>query len=161
MAGVQGKTVVLALLKTDGTPESVSVQQTSRSAQLDEIALSIVKGLSFHPKDDAAGSPLQSVLVPVEFSKNTVASLTTMTCGDLNTDLSYFKATFPEKKPGDLKLFKVAVGAMFFTIEHERQLAFVKSINDVIATTIGTCVAEPQRKFFEVMKQATDDATAR
>ncbi|PWF48420.1 energy transducer TonB [Massilia glaciei] len=154
-AGVQGTTTVAARLTPDGTTEHVSVKETSRSEKLDEIAVSIVKQLKYKLKENASGAS-PAILVPVEFRKDTFSELHKKTCEDLNTDLAYFTTAFPERGPGELGLFDLATGVMFFSLKpSDDKIAFAKSIKGRVANTIATCAAQPELKFFQVITQAS------
>ena len=159
-AGVQGTTIVLATLKADGKLENATIKESSRSPQLDEIALSLLKKISYKI-DDKAANPVNAIIVPVVFRKDSIGNLTQKTCKDFNTDLAYFKATFPERKPEDLEIFNLVTGAIFLTMPRDKQMAFAKNVKGNIATSLTNCANQPERKFFEVFKQAADEAKAK
>ncbi|MES3024062.1 MAG: energy transducer TonB [Pseudomonadota bacterium] len=156
-AGVQGNTTITALLKPDGTTEQVSVKETSRSAKLDEIAVTIVKRLRYKARESASATPL-TILVPVEFRKDTLAGLLQKTCADLNTDLAYFTATFPERRPSELKFFKLATGALYLAQVPADKIGFAKGLQGRYANTITGCAAQPGQKVFDVFRQASEPA---
>lgn len=164
-AGVQGTTEVLAKLGPDGKPVDVSVAQTSRSPLLDEAALTLVQGLSFKFKDDAVTAPLPMVVVPVEFMRDSVSTLAQKSCQDLNTDLQYFTTTFPEKKPEDLAVVKMATGiltiaAMSNKMTGDAFAAYAKSLKRAVPAALAECATHPTATFLEVLKQSIKDANA-
>lgn len=65
--GVQGKVLLSVLVKTDGTPASVSISRSSGSSDLDEAALDAVKQWKFIPARSKGQFVEASVVVPVEF----------------------------------------------------------------------------------------------
>ena len=159
--GVQGTAFVLVAFNPDGTPVSTAVRTTSRSDQLDEIALSIVRKLSLQQTTDSGTPRYSSVLVPVKFSKDVVTDLGKKSCEDLNVDLAYFRSVFPQKKSEDLELFSIATGALFLIVKNEKRMPIVAGRKTVISKTIATCAAEPERKFFEVMLRAADEVSVK
>jgi TonB family protein len=163
-AGVQGTATVLATLGSDGFPERVTIQASSRSSDLDAAAITLVKNLNFKVSSAASEPTLAAVLVPVEFLKDSVATLPQKTCEDFNLDLKYFKSAFPEKRPEELDVVRMAVGtlavSMAASMPREKQLAFFKSIHPAVASTFAICGANPDKTMFEVLRQAVRESMA-
>jgi TonB family protein len=160
-AGVQGKMIVLATLGADGKPERTAIHESSRSAQLDQIAQTYVGKLGYKGDEKNPIGPGTKLLIPVEFTKDTFAELPNKTCNDLNIDLAYFTTTFPEAKPSDLRFFNLATGALFFIVKSEQRIPFAKSVKVIVANSIAHCAAHPENKVFAVMKQALDASVAK
>lgn len=151
--GVQGTVDILVHVGPDGAPSDVSVQQTSRSAELDAIALKLVKGLKFGAADGGKTQALPPIVVPVEFSRDTATKLSEKTCRDLNIDVEYQKRTFPEAVPQDLSIIKLTVGMVFLT--NSRQLGGDQLVNASRKTSaaakdiIAVCSANPDANFLQ------------
>jgi protein TonB len=164
-SGVQGSAEVLVELGPEGKPAQASIRASSRSQPLDDAALAFARTLSFKAAEGSARGPFSAVVVPVEFAKDSAATLGQKSCGDLNVDLKYFTATFPDKKPDELKTLILATGllvvsAMAGSSSKEKQMAFFRSLKPAIAATLDTCARQPDLKFLDVMKQSLSDAMA-
>lgn len=53
-----------------------------------------------------------AVQIPVEFRKDSMATLAGKACADFNVDAAYFRRAFPEKGIGAMTVINLAVGAM-------------------------------------------------
>lgn len=67
-AGVEGTTIVRALINADGSVDSVSVQRSARNADLDRAALAAVKKARFKPYRENGVAQAVYTLVPIQFS---------------------------------------------------------------------------------------------
>ena len=66
-AGIEGTTVLQVSVDASGVPNPVTVAQGSGNAQLDELAMSAVKGWTFQPATRNGQPVTQSLQVPVNF----------------------------------------------------------------------------------------------
>jgi TonB family protein len=157
--GAQGDAEVLARVDATGVPTEPKIHTSSLSPALDAAALELVRGLSFKVRE-GAGDSLQ-VLVPVEFVKDTLEHLGQKTCGDLNTDIAYFTATFPGKDAAEMKVFRMTTGMFVLAAVAKRTvtetLAFTKILKAAYPKAISACRAQPEARFVDTLKQAIKD----
>lgn len=160
--GVQGTADVFVKIAPDGTPAEVSLQASSRSPALDELALAFVRGLRFGAKAGGSGAPLPDVIVPVEFMRDTVEGLAAKTCAEFNADTAYFKATFPETDPSHMPVVRMTTG-MLLLAGMPRQsgdalVAQAKQLNAAAAGIAAACEAAPDalysKVFVELVRKA-------
>ena len=59
-----------------------------------------------------------TVVLPVEFRRDSVATLARKTCAEFNTDLAYFRSAHPDKKLADMTVFLMSSGALFLTLPY-------------------------------------------
>ena len=112
-AGVQGEVLVVVPLTDEGKSNGASLGATSRSEQLDKIAVDFIKSASFQVKE-APAKGWKAIVVPVGFYKDSVTTLKSKTCADFNIDFDYQMATFPERKPAEMRIFEMLTGILYF-----------------------------------------------
>jgi TonB family protein len=110
-AGVQGDVLVVMSIKDGGRSERASLGRSSGSPQLDKIAVKLVQMSPFQAKS-AEEKGLKAIVVPVHFYKDDLDGLLSKTCEDFNVDHAYFKATFPERSPEEMRVFEVAASRL-------------------------------------------------
>jgi len=152
--GAQGSVTILAQVNGDGAVTEATVHETSRSSELDAIALGIVRKSTIPGAKSELAALQQMVLVPVDFRKDTSADIKTKTCADFNVDIAYFKATFPELPASKMTVFHLATGIKFLTVAPAQQVALAKRLNGAIDATIKACANEPDRIYFDVFGEA-------
>lgn len=153
-SGVQGEVTILASVNGDGVVTDATVHETSRSSELDTIALGIVRKSTIPGAKSGLTALQQMVLVPVDFRKDAAADIATKTCADFNVDVAYFKATFPELPASKMTVFHLATGIKFLTVAPAQQVALAKRLNGAIDDTIKTCAKEPDRIYFDVFGES-------
>lgn len=161
-AGVQGSVVVLVTIGAEGNPADATIQQTSRSAPLDDAALAYVRsairlGSAAHP------APPQ-VLVPLRFTKDSLRTLADKTCADFAVDATWFRATFPEKTLRDMPVVNMSVGALVLKqpMASARMMAIARHSNAAEAdATLAACTAHPDDRFLATLSRVVDDAVAK
>ncbi len=144
--GVQGNVSVRAVVAADGTLTAPKISETSRSDELDRLALALVLTFKFKPKKSAA--PVTEIIVPILFLKDSLTSLHQKSCAEFNIDYGYFKVTFPEKETGDMTVFKMATGVAFATSGFDMKR--VKRLKSATTGTATKCAASPDSKFLDV-----------
>jgi TonB family protein len=153
--GVQGTTDLRVKLSSDGAPSAVSVQSSSRSAVLDEAAIEIGKKLKFNLKDGKA--PVDDLVVPVDFQRDSFAKLPDKTCADFNVDVGYFKTTFPELKPSDMKLVNATVGLLFVqgmkNASHGELRALSKKGAAAASGIVDACAQKPEANYLKTFTE--------
>jgi len=158
--GVQGTAELLLKLGLDGSAAEVVVQSSSRSKELDQAAIAVAKGLSFKPKDPT--HPLQEVLVPVEFLRDSLATLPNKTCAEFNVDLAYFQATFPDLEIRKMPVVNMTVGSYvsygIVGLSQDRTLAYVKRVETAAKGIVQACAKEPEAGYIKTFTRLVKDA---
>lgn len=149
--GAQGRVLVRVTVDANGGPTSVLVRESSRSRALDAAAVAVVRTFRHAPARPGMGP--SEVLVPIRFRKDTVQTLRSKTCADLNVDKAWFTATFPEKKVFELDAVSMAMDTLVFTLPGPQQAAYTGNSVAVAAAAIAACARRPGDKFFTVMQQ--------
>jgi TonB family protein len=149
--GVQGTTDVLINVSADGTPTDVSVQSTSRSAELDRAAVVVAKGLKFTVKDPA--KPIGELLVPIEFMRDSVATLSKKTCSEFNVDVAYFKTTFPELETRKMTVINMTVGSLVTLgasgLSQDKLLLHIKKLEAAAKAIVEACAQHPEAGYLK------------
>ena len=158
--GAQGTTVLLLTLGGDGSPEQVTVQSSSRSPELDQAAIAVAKGLSFKAKDPA--HPVARVLVPIEFMRDSLATLPNKTCREFNVDLAWFKATFPELDSRKMPVVNMTVGSYvsygIVGLPQDKALAYMKRVETAAQGLAEACAKEPDAGYIKTFTRLVKEA---
>jgi TonB family protein len=162
--GVQGTALVRIPLNADGLPTDAVVVESSRSPDLDLLALARAKTLrirSAPPSTGDAPAPLTGALVPVEFRKDSSLTLPQKSCGEFNVDLAYFRKVFPDRSEGRMAVFLLTTGMFVLTLPGEQRLRFAKSLPTLRQTVIESCAASPDSLFLDVARGAASELAKR
>jgi TonB family protein len=155
--GIQGTVEILARVGSDGFPVEVSVQKSSRSSELDELGLKVVKDLRFGAGGAGNTQPLPPILVPVEFLRDSVTTLSKKTCRELNVDVDYQKRTFPESNPQDMPVIKMTVGALFIASAQratgDQLVAASRRTTAAAKEIIGACSSNPDANYLQTFRE--------
>jgi len=158
--GVQGTTELLITLAPDGSPREVVVQSSSRSPELDRAAVAVAKGLGFKSKDPA--NPIAVVLVPVEFLRDSLVTLSKKTCQEFNVDLDYFKSAFPELDTRKMPVVNMTVGSYvsygIVGLSQDRTLAYVKRVEAAAKGIAEACAKEPEAGYIKTFTRLVKEA---
>ncbi len=153
--GVQGMPVLRGMVQPDGTITDIEVVETSRSPEFDEVAKSVLRQVTFEPlvvDGIKVAAPYQNAIALI---KDHVETLSTKTCADLNIDVSYFRATFPELGLKDMTVARMSLGAYTLTYKGKKTIEWVKRATGAFEKTAAACVARPGDKFFETFVKMT------
>lgn len=160
--GVQGTAEVLVKISAEGHVADASLYATSRSAALDELALAYARALRFRAPANAASAPLPSVIVPVEFLRDSTDQLHTKTCAQFNVDVAYFKATFPETDPRRMTVINLTTGLLLVG-SMARQVGSdtvtqARKLNAAGNGVVVGCAAAPQENFLKLFVELAKQA---
>lgn len=154
--GVQGTAEVLAKLGADGAPSVVTIVSSSRSVELDELALADVRRLRFRSANGASGTSLPDIVVPVEFMRDSLATLKAKTCREFNVDVAYFRSTFPELDTGRMPIINLTTGALFMGaiptsgLTGDALVTHAKRIREAGSGITAACLAAPDSSYLEL-----------
>lgn len=145
--GVQGEaTVELALGQRD---RAAAVRESSRSAELDALALVMAKRL------DIAGAPGTSGLVRIKFVRDHSTTLATKSCADFNADAAYQTATFPERSLREMPAMVEGVNMLVYSLHSAGQPRTFPAMDAVMNATVAACARAPGSGMLDVMRQET------
>lgn len=160
--GVQGTAEVLAKLDPGYKVSDATIAATSRSNQLDDLAVQLVQRAAFKPSS-TDGPRIEAIIVPVEFLRDSVNTLPQKSCDEFNVDLKYFRATFPEKDPeADMTVINMARGLLVLAASNasaERKLELVRAIKLALPKAIAECKDNPGAKFMQTLTQEVKAAS--
>lgn len=143
--GHQGKVLVKLRIGADGNVDTAEVQESSKSAALDAAALTAVRSWKFSPFTDDAGKATAGIVVlPVEFAKDTTASVMQKPCSDLTADVGFFRATYPGKPLSDMRIYKLTQGIVFLSEpDMQKKLAVSRAFPSAFAAAVARCESNP------------------
>lgn len=149
--GVQGTTVLEAELTDGGSFTAPRVRESSGSPVLDEAASALLLRLRIAPGTALPVPQPGTVLVPVAFRKDTLASLQSKSCADFNRDAAYFTTAFPQRSLRDMPVFDVATAALVAAVPVARQVTLARELTDIQRGVIADCADKPQARFLELL----------
>jgi TonB family protein len=112
-AGHHGTVVIAGMLGIDGRFRDPIVEVSSGAPGLDAAALAAARESLFTPARDAAGAPVEiRARMPFRFSRAATpgGGLTYYLCGAFAQDMTWWRATFPERRWGDHELYQLLYG---------------------------------------------------
>lgn len=148
-AGVQGDVELRVELEAEGIPPKVMLMSSSRSPELDQIAVGIGRELKY--KVNSPTFPV-SVIVPVKFVRDSLETLLHQkTCFEFNVDLAYFRLNFPEAKTREMNAINLMVGLFFanglHNVPKEERPAYDARLTAAPVKIIEACAMAPQARY--------------
>jgi TonB family protein len=153
--GVQGMVTIELTPGTRGRQAAATVRESSRSADLDALALGMARRLDITGVDGAV-----SGMVTYRFRKDHTATIATKTCADLNVDVAYHIATFPERSLRELPVFYESVGKLLYSFQREGASRTFPPADTLFDATLAGCARTPQAGMLDVMRQEALKLTA-
>ncbi len=151
--GIQGEVGVEFTVTTDGSVNDVNVQVSGGSAELDEVAVSLVSQFSGQAGRDKDGLP---VVVRGEYSlqfwKDSIVdgTLGARTCADFVTDADWFHQLNPEAKLDQMRVWRMTVGLLSAGPLLRGEITEVPDAQDVYEM----CARRPSRNFLEAYRRS-------
>ena len=157
--GIQGEIVLDLIIAKDGHIRTLSVKTSSRSPELDAIAVALINGGTFSPAADHDGKPVTvRATLPVYFWKDSVTdpAYFKKPCRDFLTDAGWHADHFPEEKPENYRGWLLAKGAVVMIGLRAGGLGAVGKTREFPKTpeysaVIAACKTMPDKPLFEVM----------
>jgi len=146
--GVQGMVTIELTPGTRGRQAAATVRESSRSADLDALALGMARRLDVTGVDGAV-----SGMVTYRFRKDHTATIATKTCADLNVDVAYHIATFPERSLRELPVFYESVGKLIYSFQREGASRTFPPADTLFDATLAGCARTSQAGMLDVMRQ--------
>ena len=146
--GVQGVVTIELTPGRRGREAAATVRESSRSADLDALALGMARQLDIAGAD---GAP--SGTVTYRFRKDHTGTIATKSCADLNVDVAYYSATFPERSLRELPVFYESVGKLIYSFQREGERRTFPPADTLFDATLAGCARTPQAGMLDVMRQ--------
>lgn len=143
--GVQGEVSVELTPAARGRKAVATVRDSSRSADLDALALGMARRL------DVVGTG--SGLITFRFRKDHSSTLATKSCADFNVDAAWQNATFPERSLRELPVFHEGVGKLVYSLHREGERQAFPPLDTILDATVAGCARTPQAGLLDVMRQ--------
>jgi len=156
--GAQGEVILEIRLSKEGRASAARVIASSKSVELDKQALSLVNTGNYKLPDNGLKYFEGIYSLNIIFIRDSVLTINSKTCADLNTDVSYFRSVRPGENTKSLGAFELVAG--IFTVQLMKNqgsagtLKFVKSIADIEGDTISACAKKPRALFIKTYVDA-------
>lgn len=152
-SGAQGSAEVTARIAPDGLLIEPKIERSTGSLQLDELAISLAKSIKLKTNDGSAFP--ESVIVPVEFERDTILTIPTKTCKEFNAELAYERGRSPTASAQQVRAYRLATGMMMLLpgLPKERQLAVVRNLKTLPPLIERECAASPEAMFMDTLSK--------
>lgn len=160
--GIQGQSVVQFIIQADGTITETTIASSSKSDELDQVALELVDLFVAKAALDAEGQPVAvSVKMPLNFWKDSLVdgSLIEKTCADFVIDADWFLSVNPESSIKDMRVWLMTSGAFISAFFNSGRAS--ESMADRFKNAprpdpdelYQYCSQKPKKKFFESFRK--------
>lgn len=157
-AGVQGTALIRVRVTEEGKFVEPAVEKSSKSSQLDDLAMALAMelGKTMKLKAEAGSSFPQSILIPVAFERDTVITLPDKTCAEFNADLAYVRSLAPAVGAGEVRAYKLATGMMMFMpgVSQQQLLAVASNLKTLPPLVEKACATSPDAMFLRTLTSA-------
>ncbi|MGH8049313.1 MAG: TonB family protein [Arenimonas sp.] len=149
--GVQGEVLLEIKLSKEGKASAAEIISSSKSAKLDRYALDFVNTGNYILPDNGLKYFEGNYSLNLVFVRDSILTVNSKTCADLNTDLRYFRSVRPNDNIKNLGAFELMAG--LFTVQLMKNqgsggtLKFVKAVDAINADTGNTCNRKPADLF--------------
>ncbi|WP_374410533.1 energy transducer TonB [Novosphingobium colocasiae] len=157
--GIQGDVLFDLVIGQNGRIRNASLNKSSRSPELDKIAVDLLNGSTFSSAADHDGKPVAvRATLPMYFWKDSMTDpkYFKKSCHEFLIDVNWRAEHFPEEKPEEYHGWLLAKGAIVISslraaglsgIGQHREFPKTPAYSDVIEA----CKAKPERPFFDVL----------
>ena len=145
--GAQGTVKTHSKIGADGRLLDAQVETSSKSAQLDELAIGYANKLRIKPPSDSKGA--QEARLQVTFARDTVQTILGKTCAEFNTDLAFARGLDPAASAASLRGYRLASGLVMFAKQRGKKEmdAMAKNYKGAPAAIESACAAQPDANF--------------
>jgi len=150
--GAQGTVKIRSTIAPDGRLIEARVETSSKSTQLDELAIGYSNKLKIKSPAEAKGA--REALLEVTFARDTVDTILKKTCAEFNTDLAFARGLDPAATAGDLRGYRLVSGMVMFGMNRspKEMTTMAKNLKDAPLALERTCAAFPDEKFAAVFQ---------
>lgn len=147
--GVQGDVTVELALDAKGRAGTALVRDSSRSAELDALAMAMARRLDIGAADGA-----RSGLVTIRFRKDHTTTIATKSCADFNADAAWQTATFPERSLRELPALSEGIGMLVYSLHRNGSARqSFPGVDAVVNATVAACARTPDAGMLDAMRQ--------
>ncbi len=158
-AGVHGKVEVAFIINVEGKPVEISVVKSSRSPELDGIAVAAVQASLYEPAKDKDGNPIAlRVVAPTTFSAVHVPGKTggilRYDCAQFLRDEQWWAANWPGEKSYvyNMSLGAVMIGTRGSMSDGKTLVTTVRDFRESWDKANDTCAKAPETMFVDALK---------
>lgn len=158
-AGVHGKVEIAFIIDAQGKPAEISVLKSSRSPELDGIAVAAVQASLYEPAKDKDGKPIAlRVVAPTTFSSVHVPGKTggilLYDCAQFLRDEQWWAANWPGEKSYiyNMSLGAVMIGTRGSMSDGKTLVTIVRDFRESWDKAKDTCAKAPQTMFVDALK---------
>lgn len=162
-AGVHGKVEIAFIIDAEGKPAEISVVKSSRSPELDGIAVAAVQASLYEPAKDKDEKPITlRVVVPTMFSAVHVPGKTGgilhYDCAQFLRDEQWWAATWPGEKS---YIYNMSLGAVMIATrgamsDGKTLLTTVRDFRESWEKAKDSCTKAPETLFVDALKPGGD-----
>ena len=145
--GVQGEAMVELTVDAEARERTATVRTSSRSAELDALAVTMARRMDIAAADGASG------LVRVRFLKDHSTTVASKTCADFNVDAAYQAATFPERRLREMPAMVESIGMLIYSLHSGGSARSFPAVEPLIDATVAACARTPASGMLDVMRQ--------
>jgi hypothetical protein len=147
--GVQGKATIELPPGAKGSKPVAVVRDSSRSPELDALALHMASRLDIKGTRGAG-----SGLIVIDFRKDHSTTIATKSCADFNADAAYQSATFPERNLRELPVIVESLGMLVYSMHRDGSAGkSFPAVESILNATVAACARTPQSGMLDVMRQ--------
>lgn len=144
--GVQGDVTVELAPDAKGL---ATVRDSSRSAELDALALAMARRLDITGADGTRNG-----LVTIRFKKDHTTTIATKSCADFNADAAWQAATFPERGLRELPALSESIGMLVYSLHRNGSARqSFPGVEAIVQATVAACARAPEAGMLDVMRQ--------
>lgn len=158
-AGVHGKVEIAFIIDAEGKPAEISVVKSSRSPELDGIAVAAVQASLYEPAKDKDGKPIAlRVVTPTTFSAVHIPGKTSgilhYGCAQFLRDEQWVAATWPGEKS---YIYNMSLGAVMIATrgsmsDGKTLLTTVRDFRESWEKAKDSCAEAPETLFVDALK---------
>lgn len=154
----QGSTEVQQSFLNGKAVGAATLLLSSRAPELDASALALVHGLQLKSTGTDEAPDAVTYIFPVDFVRDTMASISTKPCSEITEDIAYFKASNPgtdvDKRPFDtMVLGMLAIQVRGIGYNAQKISRLLKAYKQANPATALECEQHPEALFIEVLQK--------
>jgi hypothetical protein len=145
--GAQGRVAVLARIDAENRLVEPRIGTTSKSTQLDELAIAHVGKLRI--KERPAGDSSQEASITVVFRRDTVQTVMKKSCGEFLVDLAFARGLDPDVATSKVGGYNLAAGIVMFAKDRSPAdlKVMAKNVKSAPQKVEEACRASPDANF--------------
>jgi TonB family protein len=153
VAGAQGKVEIRQDFLNGKPRGDATVFISSKSELLDAKALELVRQTKLKSSGTDEAPDSKKYLVTIEFARDTAQSLPNKRCGDLLTDVRYYKSIDAGASLTEMRVYKMSLGMIYMAKKRDLSEAarLAKATPQAFERTIAVCEQLPDARYMELL----------